>query len=307
MKKILPKPFLFIHMPRTAGTFLNQVFLRLDVLELRYYLGLDPFRQPGFLSRRAMDWVKKSFHWPRYGPFLFSQYHTKYYQVNPKLRTYPCVTTVRSPKQWYISYLTFFMHMSPFLAHSRKWYEKVRAEIQSNPVIQLFANQYLPTINFNAWQELFQTNIEAFIFFMKNVRLPALLKETYPFFDTHKVIELDYMTCFYVWSLSSNPAKVLMMEQDALREYFASGAYTREPDPLFVLRQEQLNTNIRELLVSEFNYQRDIVDFVLDHMPAINHSWSKKSKTILSQVDNNRFVQKEVQAEFFRYYQTLAS
>lgn len=303
----LPKPFLLIHIPKTAGSFLFRILLRIDTLHYYRWLGLDALRQPHNLIVGRVHHIKRRYRWPHSGVFVFKKEHQKYHLLLSKLKHYPCVVMLRNPEQWYASYLAFFMKELSLFSHNEGWYKKVKAEVNSNPVMQLFVDKYLPTMNYDAWQELLQTNVEAFLFFIKNIRLPEILNITSSYFDTHRVIELDYMTCTYVWSLDPNPAEVLSMNRDSLIEYFESNSHTKRPAPLFPLRYENMNQEVRDLLVNEFNYDRDIVDVVFDHAGVFNRTPPKKKARMLADIRTNAVIQQEIKSEFIRYYQGLAS
>ncbi len=238
---IISRDFVFLHVPRTGGTFVRQVARRLSAGSVwaRVVEAVLPFEGKywEWINGRLLQILDPSL--PLMG---FGDYHGTCADIPKQHRHKRVVAVKRDPLAYYVSCYLY--------------------ENDNDPGIYAWRESYRNRKE----QEDISTEDDSFPDFVEFLKFFNEVFSRQKFFEwsggLHMRCHVGFMTFISIWFFFRNPVEVLTKTDEELRQYFESRQWEQDICPVRFLRLEHLNQDLHDFLL-EMGFNRKKLLFVL--------------------------------------------
>lgn len=230
---IITDDFVFIHYPKTGGTFVTDVLKRLYQYKKRYrYLNTV---LPKRIQNKVLSFAEIR---KRIQGFIHTKNHGTCHEIPERHRNKPILATVRNPYDRYVSTYKF------------EWWKKYPEEDFEIYTVEELKNKCpnFPDLSF-----------EEYIYLWNSIWLPEKIK----YLNVQSKESFGLETFDFVNFFFKNPQQVLSDIYQNYEDYVSAERYRSDMFKTHFLRTDHLNQDLYNFLLS-IGWDKDQILFILD-------------------------------------------
>ena len=308
----LPRPSLFLNVPKTGSQFMNRFLDAADWLHLKRACGLRRLGLPSGASIHIVRRIKR--HAIEFGSLNSRLWHEHagYSSWPAGLRRYPKLCALRGVHDWYCSFHLYhtLKMKSTLLARAirvlveggRERHPEVRALLlrHRRAFLERFEGENATS------RSIANLSVAFMVWYMQTLRLEHMFR----FWVGAGVRPppVGFLTFRTITLLFENPRWVFAMPPGEFEDYFASGRYRGDLRCDHILRTEALTDELGAVMKGHLGYAPDIVDYLQAHASRRNVSPEAARTRVLRELETDGLLDRirKMERIYERYLLPLA-